>query len=179
VRLQSSKASASYTLKVADGWIAGYDEGEFGGAVYWFSLDGKIKMKLSDVNINEFIVDGSRIFAVTGLAHLNFSEGSMVEILKVEGEWTVVEFVPLPDSGEAIARVGVGDYVIVTSTMLLRVNLKKEMRILIANKNWGILYPNSIAVDDKNIYIGMRKYVVRCNLASNVQSFDCLVPNSK
>lgn len=179
VKLQDSKASASRILKVSDGWIAAYNQGEFGSAVYWFSVDGKEKKKLSNHQINEFQLEGDRIFAVEGLAHLSMSEGSMIEIQKGADGWKVTEFLNLPSSAEAIARIGEGDFVIVTSDMLLRVNLTREILILIPSADWGGLYPNSVTVDDKFIYVGMRQFVARCELGRSVQKLELLVPDSK
>lgn len=177
VQLQASKGPANMFLKVDDGWIAAYNRGEFGAAVYWFNSDGKKRQKLSDHQINQFMVDNGRIFAVEGLAHM-VSRGSMIELRKEKGQWTVEEFFPLSGSAEAIAQVSSGDYVIVTSDMLLRVNLEKEINILIPNGDWGALYPNSVAIaDDGYIYIGMRQFVVKCKLSKSVQSFTFLVPN--
>ena len=179
VQLQDSKAQAFRILKVSNGWISAYNQGEFGSAVYWFSEDGKSKKKLSDHQINEFLIEGDRIFAVEGLAHLSLSQGSMIEIKRNDGEWKVEEFLRLSGAAEGIARIGEGDYVIVTSDMLLRVSLDRQILKLIPNGDWGGLYPNSVATDGKYVYIGMRQFVARCKLGKSVQSFDLLVPSSK
>lgn len=176
-QLQDRKATASQCLKVEGGWIAAYNEGEFGSAIYWFSMDGKKKKKLSEHQINAFLCEGDRIFAVEGLAHLSTSHGSMIEIVKENGIWMVKEFLPLPSSAEAIARIATGDYAIVTSDSLLRVNLKREILILIPNANWGCLYPNSIEVDDGYIYIGMRQFVARCRITKSVETYEFLLPD--
>lgn len=178
VQLQDSEARASMFSRVDDGWIAAYNSGEFGAAVYWFSADGKSRSKLSEHQINQFMVDDGRIFAVEGLAHLMLSRGSMIEVRKEKGQWCAEEFLPLPGSAEAIAQVSSGDYVIVTSDMLLRANLDKELTVLVPNGDWGPLYPNSVAIaDDGSIYIGMRQFVVKCKLSRSVQGFTFLVPN--
>ncbi len=177
VQLQDRNAVASQCLKVEGGWIAAYNQGEFGSAVYWFSQDGKDKKKLSDHQINEFLLEGDRIFAVEGLAHLGMSRGSMIEISKKSSGWSVEEFLPLPASAVAIARIGAGDYAVVTSDMLLRINLKKEILILIPETDWRGLYPNSIQIDDGFIYIGMRQFVIRCKVAKSVENFEFLIPD--
>lgn len=180
VQLEDSKASASQMLKVEDGWIAAYNRGEFGAAIYWFSEDGLSRKMLSGDQVNEFMLEGDRIFAVQGLAHLSLSRGSMIEIKKEAAGWAVSQFIRLPESAEAIARIGAGDYVIVTTGMLLRVNLQKEVLILATNTNWGsLLYPNSVAVDSDYIYVGMREFVARCPIGKSVQTIDLLVPTAK
>jgi hypothetical protein len=176
VQLDDTKAKASQMLEVEDGWIAAYNEGEFGSAVYWFSKDGLVRRKLSAHQINQFMVEGTRIFAVEGLAHLSRSTGSMIEIKHDASGWNVDEFLPLPGSAEAITRIGEGDYVIVASGMLLRVNLQKEVLILVLKGEWGGMYPNSITADSEFIYIGMRQYVARCRIAKSIQSAQLLVP---
>lgn len=175
-QLSNRKAKAALAMKVRDGWIAAHNEGEFGSAVYWFNEDGSKSKKLSDHRINQFMTEGERIFAVEGLAHLGMSKGSMIEISLGTSDWRVSEFIPLPEAGQAIARISEGDYVIVTTSMLLRVNLNKELKIIVPNGEWPGLHANSVAVDSGNIYIGMRQFVARCKLADTVQPFDLLVP---
>lgn len=177
-QLQDRKTAASQCLKVEGGWIAAYNKGEFGSAIYWFSTDGTEKKKLSEHQINEFLCEGDRVFAVEGLSHLSISRGSMIEIVRENGIWMVKEFLPLPSSAQAIAPIASGEYVIVTSDSLLRVNLKKEILMLIPNANWGDLYPNSIEVDDGYIYIGMRQFVARCRITKSVETYEFLLPDT-
>lgn len=143
--------------KVDDGWIVGYDAGEFGGTVYWFDKAGMKKRRLSDYQIQQFLVDGKRLFAVESRGHM--TSGSMVELRKDGEKWLCEEFVCLPEAGKCIARVAFGDYVIVTSSMLLRVNLKREIIVLIPRGGW--FNANSVALgDDGFVYIGSRHLVV-------------------
>ncbi|MBK8090662.1 MAG: hypothetical protein IPK32_01330 [Verrucomicrobiaceae bacterium] len=179
VKLDQTEAEAFRMSKVGDGWIVAYNQGEWGGAVFWFNGDGSKRKKLSDHQINQFLVEGDRLFAIEGLAHLGGSRGSMIEILKVGEEWKAEEFLALSSSPEVVARVGAGDYLIVTTNSLLRVNLKKEKTTLIPNTDWGILYPSSIVVDGHFVYVGMRQFVVRYDLRSSTPHYDLLVPDSK
>lgn len=166
---------ASVLTKVDDGWIAGYNAGEFGAAVYWFNETGTQKYKVSEHHIHGFLFEGKRLFAVQGLDHL-ISRGSMVELRKERGKWVCGEFLPLPQSGEAIAKIAPGDYVVLTSSMLLKVNLKKEVTVLVPKALW--IGGNSVVVDnDGFIYIGMRRFVARCKLAGTVQRVEYLMPD--
>ncbi len=178
ILLENRMAEPSSALKVDDGWIVAYNEGEFGSAVYWYSEDGKQKAMLSRHQINGFLVEEDRTFAVEGLSHMGWSKGSMIEIKKSNGKWVVEEFLRLPGSGQAIARVARGDYVVVTSGTLLRVNLAKELLVLIPDGEWDGLYPNSVAVEDGQVFVGMRQFVVRCRLGTSVQTFQRLVPHA-
>lgn len=83
----------------------------------------------------------------------------MVELRKDGEKWLCEEFVCLPEAGKCITRVAFGDYVIVTSSMLLRVNLKREIIVLIPRGGW--FNANSVALgDDGFVYIGSRHLVV-------------------
>lgn len=41
--------------RVSDGWLASYNRGEFGGAVWWFSNDGSDRRALSKHRVSQFI----------------------------------------------------------------------------------------------------------------------------
>ena len=36
-----------HVLGVADGWLVGFNAGEFGGGLWWFSFDGKRSKRIS------------------------------------------------------------------------------------------------------------------------------------
>lgn len=100
----------------------------------------------------------------------------MVELRKEEGKWVCEEFLRLPQSGEAIAKIAPGDYVVVTSGMLLRVNLKEEKSVLVPKTHW--IGASSVAItDDGFIYVGTRRFVARYKLGSSVQSIEYMVPD--
>jgi hypothetical protein len=167
------------TLPVFNGWIAAYNLGEFGSAVYWFSANGRSRKKLSEHRVKQFMLEGDRIFAIEGISHLGLSHGSMIEFRRRDQDWRIEEFMKFPASPEAIARIGPADYFVVTSDMLLRVNLSREMRIIVPTGNWIALYPNSIATDGEFVYIGMRQFVVRTRVSNSIEKFDLLVPDAK
>ncbi|QIF05701.1 hypothetical protein [Roseimicrobium sp. ORNL1] len=165
-------------LRTDDGWLAAYNRGEFGSVLWWYSLDGKTKYQISKSRVNQFIRHKNRFFAVEGLAHMGYSEGSLIELVKRSGKWTVTQFVELPNSGEAISVLPDDRFCVVTSDMLLAVSLEKHMEILLPNARWGGLYPNSVTTDGegRNIYIGMRQFVVRYELADKEHRTHLLVP---
>ncbi len=180
VELRYRKAAAFRTVRVNDGWIAAYEavDGD-GSAVYWFNENGEQKVKLSAHQINGFLIEGDRVIAVEGLAHNRTSDGSIIEIQKVQGHWAVTELFLLHEVAQAIGRIAEDDYIVATANMLLRVNLRRrEMSILIPHAGWGgwIGEANSVVVDKKFVYVGMRQFVARCKLGKSVQDFEFLVP---
>jgi len=168
-------------LKVSDGWLAGYNRGEFGAFLWWFSADGKEKYKISDHQINEFIVHNRRIFAVEGLAHMGFDDGSLIEISQKGGKWAADTFVDLPESGDAVTILKDDRFCIATSRMLLAISLDKRIELLSSHSDWGWLPVNSIAVDtqSEHVYVGMRQFVARYNLKRNDHSYEFLLPSLK
>lgn len=165
--------------KVNDGWICGYNRGEFGASVYWFNFDGTKKKKLSKHHVKAFFTDSNQIFAIEGLAHMTSSKGSIIEFMKVDDEWMVSTFLELSDSPEAITKSPSGGYFIATAHKLLSVDMKKQIRIIDPQADWGgWLYPNSLTVDSHgDLYIGMRQYVVRYKYLNKKPDHDFLVPD--
>ena len=169
----------SRILKVSDGWLAGYNRGEFGAFLWWFSTDGKKRYKISDHQINEFIIHHERIFAVEGLAHMGLDDGSLIEISQKAMKWTADIFVELPECADAITILKDDRFCIATSSMLLAVSLDKKTELLVSRSDWAWMPVNSIAVDAKseNVYIGMRQFVARYNLKRDDHTYEFLLPS--
>ena len=45
-----------FSVKVSDGWIIGFNAGEFGAGLWWFSPDGKKREKISGDQVVGFFV---------------------------------------------------------------------------------------------------------------------------
>ena len=169
--------AAKRFLRVDDGWLVGYNAGEFGAALWWFSTDGTAHYKISGHFINQFITTRHGIFAVEGLAHLSMTQGSMIQLIRESGKWTSKTFAALPQAAEAVAVLPDEAFVVVTTDMLLRITPEREICILVSNGDWGTLYPNSVAVSPVGrIYIGMRQFVVAHDLSDKDQKLQFLVP---
>jgi len=165
-------------LCVEDGWLVGYNAGEFGASLWWYSTDGKAHYKISDHQVNQFITTQHGIFAVEGLAHMCITQGSMIQLIQNGGRWTAKTFAALPESAEAIAVLPDDTFVVVTTNMLLRITPDRDICILVSNGDWGALYPNSIAVTPSGrIYIGMRQFVVAHDLSDKDKKLQFLLPN--
>lgn len=48
------------SIRVEDGWIVGFNAGEFGAGLWWFSPDGKTRRKISSHHVIEFFQASSR-----------------------------------------------------------------------------------------------------------------------
>jgi hypothetical protein len=54
-------SEARAALEVPDGWLVGFNRGEWGGALYWFSSDGNKRYKISDHPIVAIVRMGSGV----------------------------------------------------------------------------------------------------------------------
>jgi hypothetical protein len=87
VKVKKEDRSVSFgrpsIMKVDNGYLIGFYKGEWGGALYWVSKDGKKYYKISNHEIVQFINKDGKLYAIEGLSHLNMSEGSIIEIYKL------------------------------------------------------------------------------------------------
>jgi len=165
-------------LKVKDGWLVGFNYGEFGAELRWFSLDGKKSYQISNDQINQFIKVDDQIYAVQGLAHMGLGRGSFVKIELLGNRWNSIEQVKFDQSPEAIMVEEAGSFLIVLTDSLIRVDKDLNEKIIVESADWGTLYPSSIASNHpRYAYIGMRQFVVRVDLEDGKMKF--LVPEIK
>lgn len=92
--------------RVEDGWIHGWDAGEFGGALYWFSRDGETYKKIDSRNTLGVTVTSKGVFAFQSLNHLMFSYSRFVKVEKSDGAWQVRQVTDLHDCPQAILFTG-------------------------------------------------------------------------
>lgn len=175
-------------VNVQDGFLIGFNRGEWGGELYWFSKDGEKRYEISKHQIVKFIERDNKIYAIAGLAHLGMSDGSIIEIEKKKRKWVAKEFLELPAAPYAVQSDSKDNFVIITSPGLFSIDKKANMDTLSINalplpenidewtKNafytfgarglWGQLYPNSMVIQNDIIYVGMRKGVYKFDLAT-------------
>ena len=163
------------TLKVADGWLVGFNDGEWGGALYWFSPDGTAKYKISKHQIVDYIQTSDEVFAIEGLAHLGLSEGSIISISQSsnQGPWEVTAQCRLPQAPRAIIQHPDGNWLIVLSDSFVSVTPDGKIKTIVQNARWWSLYPRSMVLSDdaKTVYVGMRQFVARVTLKNGKVSF--------
>lgn len=157
--------------QVDDGWLIGFDHGEFGAALYWFSRDGKSHYLLSNDHVVAFFSLPDGIYAIQGLAHMAVSSGSIIRIARqtATARWRTSTVVPLQQAPYAVAVRRDGSLLVVLSDSLVSVGADHKINTLIANAPWDSLYPTSSALlpDESRLYIGMRQFVGEVNLATN------------
>ena len=163
---------ARISVKTPDGWIVGFDAGEWGGGLYWFSPDGtrhyQIKLDrpvdwCDSENVRDLMTYKDSVIAFQGLAHLSMDRGKVVTVSRQKnGKWKAALLTKLGSEPQVCIQDGVDSWIIVTDESLLRLNADGNLENLGKIEFASGLYPNSIARDAEGvIYLGMRHFVAR------------------
>jgi hypothetical protein len=159
-------------LKVDDGYLVGFYRGEWGGNLFWFSEDGSTKYEISNHEIVNFIKRNGKIYAIEGLAHLRSSRGSIIEIRKINNQWTASEYIKLPSAPDGVDIDNENNLIIITSESLLAVTPDSKIKFLIEEGIWNSgLYPTSLIIKNNVAFMGMRKGVFKYNLTTKKQEW--------
>jgi hypothetical protein len=167
------------TVKQGDDWLVGFDAGEFGGSLWWFSGDGKRAKKLSQGNITHFVDLSGTTYALEGLDHLDLSGGSVLRVEKTAGgDFVVKKVTDLDGRPYATAVESPSSFLVLTKNGLRRFRGTRGIEKL-AESDYGSLYPTSIAVTpDGTVYAGMRNFVTRFVPKDGSYKEEWLVPDS-
>ncbi len=168
------------SIEVADGWIVGFDAGEFGCGLWWFSPDGKDRLKLADAHVKRFLPTDSGLLTVEGLAHLSLDRGRILRIsLDPKGRWRAEDFLDLKAAPQVAAKLADGRLLIATNDRLLKIDpATKGVEVLLDKAFWGGLYPNSMALTSTGvIYVGMRHGVAKVEKKGDAYQVRWLLPN--
>lgn len=167
--------------RVEDGWLVGFNQGEFGGALYWFSPDGQRNYKVSDHQIVDFLSLPNGLYAIEGMAHIMISEGSVIRISRSQpnARWQATTFVKLPFAPDAVSLSRDNAMLITLSDALVRVGEDGTMATLVSDPPWAGLYPNSsvLSPGEKKLYIGMREFVGEFDIPT--KKLRMLIPSAK
>jgi len=154
-------------LKVENGWLLGFDQGEFGGGLSFVDVSGKAT-QLYQENVRGFVETSQGVMVFTGVAHLTI-DGGRVLIARnpVTANTKLETLAPLDGAPETFTKISPDAALVVTTHGISRITSSGEHQTL-THSIFATLYPNSIVVTpDATIYVGMRLFVVR------------LVPTSK
>lgn len=165
--------------RVDDGWLVGFNRGEFGASLYWFNTDGTRNYKISDHQVVDFIILPDGVYAIEGLAHLGMSGGSVIRIVRepLQLQWTASPVTKLPFAPYAVAARSDNAMLITLSGALVSVDTNGNVASLLDDVPWVGLYPNSSALsrDEGKLYIGMRQFVGEFDIQS--RTLRLLVPS--
>jgi len=184
INISAPLAGLIDAIEVEDGYLVGFNRGEWGGELYWFSKNGKERYEISGHQIVQFIERDNKIYAIEGLAHLGLTGGRIIEIKKQEEEWVAKEFLKLPTTPRAIKLDSKGNFIVVTfgtnwsfgkggngviinaTPGLFSIDRDANIDTLVEDGMWGdSLYPSSMVIQNDVVYIGMRKGIYKFDLS--------------
>lgn len=172
---------ASAFAVVDDGWLVGFNQGEFGAALYWFSRDGKSNYRISDHQVVDFFTLPDGVYAIEGLAHLGLSQGSVIRIARPKDSehWQATSTVKLPFAPYAVSVRRDGTMLITLSDSLVLIGSNHKIRTLLPDAPWGGLYPSSsvLSHSEQKLYIGMRQFVGEFDLPT--KRLRLLIPSTQ
>ena len=147
--------------KVADGWLVGFNAGEFGGGLWWSDESGLRTRKLSGENVTAFVPRGDAVLVFTGLAHMSMDEGKLYSFT-AKNSGTLVLIADIGSEPAAAMMGNNGTVLIATHIGVLQLTTNNGLALLYGNPAMGLLYPNSIIEDVAgSIVVGMRFYALR------------------
>ena len=164
------------SVEVEDGWLVGYNAGEWGAWLWWFSPDGTKRYQISKDWVVGFFKSKAGLFALAGID----SVGQVVRLSKgKDGQWHSEKFIDMR-GGPEVGVIGAdGTLTVATNDRLLRVDLTgKKIDVLLKNAFWGGLYPESmILTESGDIYVGMRHGVAKIEKMKRSYQVKWLLPN--
>lgn len=148
--------------RVSDGWLVGFNAGEFGGALWWFSADGLKRKKLADDNVVGFADSSLGVLVLVGLAHMRIDDGKVLSVGEGnEGARKVNVLADLKGAPCTFAIESPNSILVLTTDRLVRVLTNGMMEELLSTK-YALLYPNSMTLSKSGaIHVGMRHFVTR------------------
>lgn len=183
--LSPSHGRGMAAVPVPGGFLYAPNHGEWGGIVWAISSDGRQVEKVSTDQVVQFLPTSGGLYAVQGLAHMGMRVGSLVRFQAHADErstalrkWGSQTVATLPDAPYAAMILPERDFLVVTSSRLLRVSPAGKITTLMQDVPWEFLYPNSVArAESGDIYVGMRYAVAHIRMIGSSPKAEWLVPN--
>ena len=159
-RLPDMKGRES-KLKLQNGWLLGFDAGEFGGGL-WFAMDDGSMIELSKQNVRGIVATPQGALILSGLAHMGLDSGKAFAVPNVvSSPRDLKTLVELDGAPVAFTATSDGSIIVATARGISRIGSSGSTETLL-HRDLEILSPNSITVaPDGTIYVGMRFFVVR------------------
>lgn len=167
-------AGTRYVHPVHDGFLVGWNRGEWGGTLWWFSKDGRNNYVISNADIMGFAVRGSDILMLEGLAHGEFDEGQIVQLRKTGDRYERSHWLTIPAAPRTFTTAANGELIIVTDQCVLAIDNARNIKTIVSDKRWNnAAWPNSIAIEGDAAFIGMGSAILELHLTDGTQTWFC------
>jgi hypothetical protein len=178
---QNGFGRPSSLVRVDDGWLVGFNKGEWGGALWWFSPDGERSYQISSHQIVDFFSLPDGVHAIEGMYHLGISKGSVIRIARAQpnARWQAITVIELPFAPFAVSVRHDGTMLMTLANALVQMDRDREIVTLLADPPWVGIYPNSSALssDEQKLYIGMRQFVGEFDIST--KKLRLLIPSAR
>jgi len=158
-------------LNILNGKLVGVNKFEKGGTLTFKPTNSATKsIEIKRGNIKFIFVYKDKIYFIEGLEHLTINNGALYELENTNENFTYKKIIDFEDAPEAFT-IYHDKLLIATHANFYVVNdFKKEL--LFKETFWSGLYPNSIAaLDEKNVFIGIRSGIVKLDLTTKTLKF--------
>ncbi len=154
--LPETWAPPRVAVQARSGFLLGFNKGEWGGALLFYSHDGRLQETLIDDNIVGILPTPSGFVVLAGLSHLGLDGGSATELTYTGDSLRIGRSVELGTAPCAMLAEPDGAILIAATRGLLRLTQDLRIELLIATR-WGMYHPTSVAIDGSGTaYVGMR-----------------------
>jgi hypothetical protein len=178
VKRQKGMIGAESTFKLQNGWLLGFDAGEFGGGLWFADVDGKTQ-ELSNENVRGFVETQQGVLVFVGLAHMGLDSGKVLIVpYKITSQTDLRTLGELDGAPEAVSKLSDDTALVITTQGISQIASSGVSKTLLRRRFSG-LYPNSIvSASDSAIYAGMRLFVVRLVPQSGEYTEQWLIPDN-
>ena len=158
---------ASDIVGTDDGWLVGFNNGEFGGELDWFNPDGTAKYMVSHDQVVAFFTLHGEVHAIEDSLSDNFF-GSVIRLGRtpVGAKWNATTVARFTSEPLAVSVQHDGTLLVALDNSLVSVNSEGRVRTLIADSPWSGLNLQSsvLTTDERSLYLGMRQFVAKVDL---------------
>lgn len=158
-------------LKIPGGTLIGINRGEWGGQLSFKPEDTTKKaIDIKRGNIKFIFHFKDKVYFIEGLAHMGYSGGAIFELITTNNNFTFNKLVDFDDAPEAFTIYKDKFLIATHENFYIVEDFKKDLAF--KETFWSSLYPNSIAaIDDKNVFIGIRSGIVKLDLTTKTLKF--------
>jgi hypothetical protein len=148
------------------GSLVGFDHGEWGGGLLWYSDGGSFRGELLGENVVELLAVTGGFIVLTGLSHLGSDVGHVTELVDTGTIFRIERSADLGSAPRAVVLEGDGAVLVVTMAGLVRISPSFQVTRLLSSR-WGMFYPVSLVLDGAIAYVGVRGIVVEVQLGAD------------
>jgi hypothetical protein len=178
LKLTKEMVGRRHLLRTSDGWLIGFDAGEFGGGLWWFSEDGTDSKKLLSNNVHAIYATQNSTFVLAGLAHLGLDSGEVDQFIETPDRVTLRWVANLGGSPEASTVGRDGQIVVASPRGVVRVDNEGKVHTIYRSGE-HLTYPTSIVVNENDdIFVAMRFFILRLRPVDSAYRPEWLMPKS-